>query len=146
MANDSVTSLKLLEKGLLKEDMAVAVLIDFPFQIIGGWFVPSLSLSLSSPSALWFHITQERPFFLSFFVGRVAASWSQGSKPLNPWISAFSVRLLFGLGAMALVYCFPTTTPIPSAYFVLVVLFTVVGSFTRFVSPFLGLFLKKKIK
>lgn len=39
MANDSVTSLKLLEKGLLKEDMAVAVLIDFPFQIIGGWYV-----------------------------------------------------------------------------------------------------------
>lgn len=39
MANDSVTSLKLLEKGLLKEDMAVTVLIDFPFQIIGGWWV-----------------------------------------------------------------------------------------------------------
>lgn len=43
MANDSVTSLKLLEKGLLKEDMAVAVLIDFPFQIIGGWCVLSWS-------------------------------------------------------------------------------------------------------
>lgn len=36
-AHDSVTSLKLVEKGLRKEDLAVAVLIDFPFQIIGGW-------------------------------------------------------------------------------------------------------------
>ncbi|CDZ96556.1 Acetyl-CoA transporter [Phaffia rhodozyma] len=105
MANDAVTSLKLLEKGFLKEDMAVAVLIDFPFQIIGGW---------------------------------VAASWSQGTKPLNPWVSAFSVRLFFGLLAMALVYGFPTTTPIPSTYFILVILFTVIGSFTSTVQ-FVGI-------
>ncbi|TFK30717.1 hypothetical protein FA15DRAFT_662749 [Coprinopsis marcescibilis] len=32
------TSLKLVEKGLKREDLAVAVLIDFPFQILGGWF------------------------------------------------------------------------------------------------------------
>lgn len=36
-AHESVTSLKLVEKGLAKEDLAMAVLIDFPFQIIGGW-------------------------------------------------------------------------------------------------------------
>lgn len=35
--NDAATSLKLLEKGLSKEDLALAVLIDFPFQIVGGW-------------------------------------------------------------------------------------------------------------
>lgn len=35
--NDAVTSLKLLEKGLSKEDLALAVLVDFPFQIIFGW-------------------------------------------------------------------------------------------------------------
>lgn len=35
--NDAVTSLKLLEKGLSKEDLALAVLIDFPFQLIFGW-------------------------------------------------------------------------------------------------------------
>lgn len=47
MANDSITSLKLLEKGLLKEDMAVAVLIDFPFQMIGGWFVLQSLITLA---------------------------------------------------------------------------------------------------
>lgn len=36
-ANDAATSLKLLEKGLSKEDLALAVLIDFPFQILFGW-------------------------------------------------------------------------------------------------------------
>ncbi|KAJ7758841.1 hypothetical protein DFH07DRAFT_772418 [Mycena maculata] len=36
-ANDAATSLKMVEKGLLREDLAVAVLINFPFQIIGGW-------------------------------------------------------------------------------------------------------------
>lgn len=36
-ANEAVTSLKFVEKGLGKEDLAVAVLIDFPFQIVGGW-------------------------------------------------------------------------------------------------------------
>lgn len=36
-ANEAVTSLKMVEKGLDREDLAIAVLIDFPFQIFGGW-------------------------------------------------------------------------------------------------------------
>ncbi|KAI0259004.1 acetyl-coenzyme A transporter 1-domain-containing protein [Gloeopeniophorella convolvens] len=36
-AHDAATSLKIVEKGLGKEDLAVAVLIDFPFQIFGGY-------------------------------------------------------------------------------------------------------------
>lgn len=36
-AHETVTSLKLVEKGLAKEDLAVAVLIDFPFQIVAGY-------------------------------------------------------------------------------------------------------------
>lgn len=36
-ASDAATSLKLLEKGLRKEDLALAVLIDFPFQILFGY-------------------------------------------------------------------------------------------------------------
>ncbi|EMD41540.1 hypothetical protein CERSUDRAFT_79154 [Gelatoporia subvermispora B] len=42
-ANDAVTQLKMVEKGLGKEDLAVAVLIDFPFQIFGGWLAGRLS-------------------------------------------------------------------------------------------------------
>jgi MFS transporter, PAT family, solute carrier family 33 (acetyl-CoA transportor), member 1 len=36
-ANEAVTSLKMVEKGLEKEELALAVLIDFPCQIIGGY-------------------------------------------------------------------------------------------------------------
>lgn len=36
-ANEAVTSLKMVEKGLGREDLAIAVLIDFPFQMAGGW-------------------------------------------------------------------------------------------------------------
>ncbi|KAI3625926.1 hypothetical protein CBS9595_001287 [Malassezia furfur] len=35
--NEAVTGLKLVERGLGKEDLALAVLIDFPFQIIFGY-------------------------------------------------------------------------------------------------------------
>ncbi|PWN50861.1 hypothetical protein IE53DRAFT_386828 [Violaceomyces palustris] len=36
-ANEAVTGLKLVEKGLGKEDLALAVLIDFPFQMVFGY-------------------------------------------------------------------------------------------------------------
>lgn len=41
--NDAATSLKLLEKGLKKEDLALAVLIDFPFQILFGYLAAKWS-------------------------------------------------------------------------------------------------------
>jgi len=41
--NDAATSLKLLEKGLSKEDLALAVLIDFPFQLIFGYLAAKWS-------------------------------------------------------------------------------------------------------
>ncbi|KIJ45087.1 hypothetical protein M422DRAFT_67250 [Sphaerobolus stellatus SS14] len=37
-ANEAVTSLKLIEKGFKKEDMALSVLIDFPFQLLEGYY------------------------------------------------------------------------------------------------------------
>ncbi|KAF8760909.1 Acetyl-coenzyme A transporter 1 [Rhizoctonia solani] len=39
-ANDAVTSLKLVEKGLSKEDLALAVLIDFPAKLLAGGTQP----------------------------------------------------------------------------------------------------------
>ena len=42
-ANEAVTSLKMIEKGLGREDLAIVVLIDFPFQIMGGWFAAKWS-------------------------------------------------------------------------------------------------------
>nr|XP_018266935.1 uncharacterized protein I303_00915 [Kwoniella dejecticola CBS 10117]OBR89093.1 hypothetical protein I303_00915 [Kwoniella dejecticola CBS 10117] len=48
MVNDSVTGLKLLEKGLSKEDLAIAVLLDFPAQMAVGWLAAKWSRPTSS--------------------------------------------------------------------------------------------------
>jgi MFS transporter, PAT family, solute carrier family 33 (acetyl-CoA transportor), member 1 len=60
MGHEIVTSLKLVEKGLPKEDLAVAVLVDFPFQIIAGWLAGQWSRG-EKPlrpwmNAYWFRI------------------------------------------------------------------------------------------
>ncbi|KAL8276268.1 hypothetical protein RQP46_011342 [Phenoliferia psychrophenolica] len=50
--NDAATSLKLLEKGLKKEDLSLAVLIDFPFQILFGYLAAKWSKG-DSPLRPW---------------------------------------------------------------------------------------------
>ncbi|KAF9015444.1 acetyl-coenzyme A transporter 1 [Cyathus striatus] len=42
-ANEAASSLKMVEKGFRREDLAIAVLIDFPFQIAGGWLAAKWS-------------------------------------------------------------------------------------------------------
>lgn len=51
-ANDAVTNLKLLDKGLGKENMALAVLIDFPFEIGLGYYAGKWSQQFT-PMRLW---------------------------------------------------------------------------------------------
>jgi hypothetical protein len=43
ICNEGVTALKLLEKGFSKEDLALAALLDFPFQIIFGYYAAKWS-------------------------------------------------------------------------------------------------------
>ncbi|KAJ2785548.1 hypothetical protein H4R18_000493 [Coemansia javaensis] len=45
--NDSTTQLKLIERGLHREDMALAVLIDFPVQIFFGYYAARWSRGAS---------------------------------------------------------------------------------------------------
>lgn len=64
--NESATNLKLLEKGLSKEDLSITVLIDFPFEIIFGYYAGRWS-SGKGPLKPW----------LFGFAGRlVAALWA----------------------------------------------------------------------
>ncbi|KAK9450369.1 acetyl-coenzyme A transporter 1-domain-containing protein [Limtongia smithiae] len=62
-ANDAVTNLKLLEKGLSKEDLALTVLIDFPFEIIFGYYAAKWSVG-SRPLRPW----------VGGFMGRLGAA------------------------------------------------------------------------
>lgn len=61
--NEAATNLKLLEKGLSKEDLSVTVLIDFPFEMVFGYYAGRWS-------------TGERPLgpWLFGFGGRLAAA------------------------------------------------------------------------
>ncbi|KAF9787012.1 MFS general substrate transporter [Thelephora terrestris] len=86
-ANDAVTQLKMVEKGLKKEDLAIIVLLDFPFQMMGGWiagkfstgnralrpwllaFWPRLGFALSSTLVVyWFPVPPITKGFLAFLV------------------------------------------------------------------------------
>jgi len=86
-ANDAATHLKMVEKGLKKEDLAVIVLLDFPFQMAGGWiagkfstgdralrpwllaFWPRLGFAFSSALIVyWFPMPPITKGFLAFLV------------------------------------------------------------------------------
>lgn len=62
-ANDAVTNLKLLDKGFSQEDLALTVLIDFPFEISLGYYAGKWSEQYK-PITVW-----------SFaFIGRLVAA------------------------------------------------------------------------
>ncbi|ODQ79058.1 hypothetical protein BABINDRAFT_171869 [Babjeviella inositovora NRRL Y-12698] len=52
--NEAATNLKLLERGFLKEDLAITVLIDFPFEIIFGYYAARWSNG-KSPLTPWLY-------------------------------------------------------------------------------------------
>lgn len=62
-ANEAVTNLKLLEKGFSKEDLSLTVLIDFPFEIIFGYYAAKWSTG-SNPLRPW----------MWAFIGRLLAA------------------------------------------------------------------------
>ncbi|KAL9944183.1 hypothetical protein D7B24_007016 [Verticillium nonalfalfae] len=62
-ANDAVTNLKLIDKGFGQENMALTVLIDFPFEIVLGYYAGNWSQRYT-PMRLWCWA----------FVGRLAAA------------------------------------------------------------------------
>ncbi|KAI8918592.1 acetyl-coenzyme A transporter 1-domain-containing protein [Powellomyces hirtus] len=62
IANEAVTPLKLLDKGLKKEDMALSVLIDFPFQILFGYYAAKWS-SGKEPLRPWLYAFYGRLLF-----------------------------------------------------------------------------------
>ena len=73
-ANDGVTNLKLLDKGFSHEDMALTVLIDFPFEIGLGYYAGRWSTTYP-PIRVWSYA----------FVGRlIAALVAQGVVMIFP--------------------------------------------------------------
>lgn len=62
-ANDAVTNLKLIDKGFSTEDLALTVLIDFPFEISLGYY-----------AGKWSEKYQPIPVWCWAFIGRLVAA------------------------------------------------------------------------
>jgi PAT family acetyl-CoA transporter-like MFS transporter 1 len=115
--NESVTSLKLLEKGLSREDLAVAVLIDFPAQMIIGW----LAAKWSRPATAGKHP-------LTSGAGTAAAAGSV----LRPWIYGFWARLAMAAFSAVVVSAYPTgSRHVSMGYFSAVIATTLLSSLAR---------------
>ena len=94
-ANEAVTSLKMVEKGFKREDLAVAVLIDFPFQMIGGWYAAKWS---RGPTPLKPWIIAYWPRLLFCLVATLTVYWF----PEPPISGAFFAFLIFSTVAGSL--------------------------------------------
>lgn len=55
IANDSITSLKLIEKGLRKEQLSIIVTIDFVVQLFGGYYAARWALG-DQPLRPWIYV------------------------------------------------------------------------------------------
>ena len=63
--NEAATNLKLLEKGLKKEDLSITVLIDFPFELIFGFYAARWSTG-KEPLKPWVFAFGGRLFAAAF--------------------------------------------------------------------------------
>lgn len=97
--NEAATNLKLLEKGLSKEDLSITVLIDFPFEMIFGYYAGRWS-------------TGDKPLnpWLFGFAGRLFAAF----------LAQFVVYFFPNNGS---------TDGISTGYFLIIILQHLLGSF-----------------
>ncbi|WWD16354.1 hypothetical protein CI109_100780 [Kwoniella shandongensis] len=123
--NDAVTSLKLLEKGLSKEDLAIAVLIDFPAQMAIGWLAAKWARPVSTPTSG----SSKRPL--------TGPASGEVTGVLKPWLYAFWARLAMAAIAALVVKGFPSGG-VGNGYFALVIMTTLLSSLTSTVQ-FVGI-------
>lgn len=108
-ANEAVTGLKLVEKGFSKEDLALTVLIDFPFQIVLGYF-----------AARWSRGDKALTPWLWGYAARLV-------------FAVVSMGIVAGLSSRN-----PGSGPIGIGYFLVIIVSTVAGSFASTVQ-FVGI-------
>lgn len=110
--NDAATRLKFLEKGLKKEDLAITVLINFPFELIFGFVVAKWS----NPGVRY----QNK--FLRAVTG--------DADVLTPWVIGYLGRIVAAAMGSLVVYMFPEDeSKIGPLLFLLIILQNLLSSF-----------------
>ena len=153
--NEAATNLKLLEKGFKKEDLAVTVLIDFPFEIIFGYYVAKWSSDASDSNnnkenEMSSSLLRNNASQLSA-IGRLSKYLAGDTGVLSPWLYGFLGRLVAAILGSYVVKSFPEGGEITNSYFILVIIQHLLGSFmqtvqfvcissfhTRIADPILG--------
>lgn len=119
--NEAATNLKLLERGFKKEDLAVTVLIDVPFEVIFGYYVAKWSSESNH------HLHPSRPVlsrtnnWTRFLVG------DRGI--LTPWLWGFLGRLIAAALGSYVLSIFPKNNQLNKPFFLLVIIQHLLGSF-----------------
>ncbi|SAM05814.1 hypothetical protein [Absidia glauca] len=81
ICHEAVTSLKLVEKGFSKEDMALSVLLDFPLQIFFGYYAAKWSTG-ARPLKPWLYAFYGRLLFSALGM-LVVAGYPQGQSDVG---------------------------------------------------------------
>ncbi len=116
-ANDGVTNLKLLEKGFGTDNLALTVLIDFPFEIGLGYYVGKWSQEYT-PMRIW----------CWGFAGRLAAA-----------LFAQATIIFFPAGGVNALYLFIVILEHVMSTFMNTVMFVAVSAFhARIADPAIG--------
>lgn len=115
--NEAATNLKLLEQGFKREDLAVTVLIDVPFEIIFGYYVAKWSSDANNNTS---NASQNKRW----------SRWLVGdSGVLTPWLWGFLGRLASAILGSVVVKAFPKNGEIGKLYFLVVIVQHLLGSF-----------------
>ncbi|CCE65003.1 hypothetical protein TPHA_0J01820 [Tetrapisispora phaffii CBS 4417] len=148
--NEAATNLKLLEKGFKREDLAVTVLIDFPFEIVFGYYVAKWS-SDSNPTNVENSASLTKDNKVSSKIWELENKDNQRSMlqrlskklvgdagVLSPWLYGFIGRLTAAILGSYVVHSFPKSGNITTSYFLLVIGQHLLGSFMQTVQ-FVGI-------
>lgn len=119
--NEAATNLKLLEQGFKREDLAVTVLIDVPFEIIFGYYVAKWSSDSHHRNADRGSIRKEKSSWINWLVGSPGV--------LTPWMWGYLGRLSSAVLGSCVVKNFPKDGKIGKSYFTMVVIQHLSSSF-----------------
>lgn len=142
--NEGATNLKLLERGFKREDLAVTVLIDVPFEIIFGYYVAKWSSDNKHDDSDHALEKNDNPHEKMLRTKRrnifqkINSSLVGNAGVLTPWLYGFLGRLTSAALGSFVVSQFPSNGEVTTGYFLLVIFQHLLGSFMNTVQ-FVGI-------
>ena len=152
--NEAGTNLKLLEKGFKREDLAISVLIDVPFEIIFGYYVAKWSTHgksdtetpltpdgnsssdlesgvTTSPRSASTHgaILRDKQLKNSPLWRKLHHALVGDAGVLSPWLYGYLGRLFAAMLGNYVVSRFPEDGQVTRGYFLLIIFQYLLGSF-----------------